>query len=89
MAKPAGKKAHKVIVYSTSWCPWCRRTKEFLTANKVEFENRDVEEKREWAEELVRKSGQTGIPVLDIGGQVIVGFDEPEIRKALGLQPAQ
>lgn len=79
-------KTQKVIIYATSWCPWCKRTKEFLAANKIAFEERDVEKKREWAEEMVKKSGQTGTPVLEINGRIIVGFDEPAIRKALGLQ---
>ena len=83
MAKPAGK---NVIVYTTTWCPWCKRAKEFLAANKVKFEARDVETKREWADELRGKSGQTSVPVIDVGGKVIVGFDEPAIRKALGIK---
>lgn len=80
----AGSKARKVIVYSAQWCPWCKRVEDFLTANKVKFEERDVE-KESWAKELVAKSGQTGIPVLDINGKIITGFDEKAIREALGL----
>ncbi len=87
----AGKKEKKpsVIIYTTTWCPWCKKVKEFLSANKIAFEERDVENDRKWADEMIKKSGQTGTPVLDIKGTVIVGFDEPEIRKALGLLPSQ
>jgi glutaredoxin 3 len=76
---------HTVIVYTAPWCPWCRRVKEFLSANNVKFEERDIEAKNEWAEEAVAKSGQTGIPILDIDGHVVIGFDEPAIRELLGL----
>jgi len=78
-------KEHKVIVYSTVWCPWCRRVKEFLEEHNIKYEERDVESNPRWAAELVEKSGQTGIPVIDIDGEIIVGFDEPALRRALNL----
>ena len=76
---------HKVIVYSTVWCPWCKRVKEFLEENNIEFEERNVELNYKWAEELVAKSGQTGVPVIDVDGEIIVGFDELALRRALDL----
>ena len=75
----------KVIVYSTQSCPFCHMAKDFLKANKVGFDDVDVSGNREKAMEMVKKSGQTGVPVLDINGKIIIGFDEPQIRKALGL----
>ncbi len=78
------KGKRKIILYSANWCPHCNRAKEFLKRNKISFTNKDVEEKKN-AEEMVRKSKQTGIPVLEIFGKIIVGFDEDEVRMELGI----
>jgi len=75
----------KVIVYSTSWCPWCTRVKDFLRQNNIPFKDVNVENNPLAAQEMVEKSGQMGVPVIDIDGTIIVGFNEPEIRKALKL----
>ena len=75
----------KVIVYSTPTCPYCVYAKDFLKENNVEFEDIDVSKDQAKAKEMVEKSGQMGVPVLDIGGEIIVGFDKERIKKALGL----
>ncbi len=75
----------KVIVYSTSWCPWCTRVKDFLRQNKIPFKDINVESDPKAAQEMTDKSGQMGVPVIDIDGTIIIGFNEPEIRKALKL----
>jgi len=75
----------KVLVYSTPTCPYCIRTKQFLRDNNIVFEDIDVSVNQTAAEEIVRKSGQMGVPVLDIDGQIIVGFDKERIKAALGL----
>ncbi len=75
----------KVMVYSTQTCPWCTRVKDYLNSKNVVFEHIDVSEDREKADEMVRKSGQQGVPVLDIDGEIIVGFDQAKIDKLLGL----
>ena len=75
----------KTIIYSTEACPWCHVAKEFLTENKIEFESKDVAEDEAARGELLQKTGQLGVPVLDIDGTVIVGFDQEAIKKALGL----
>jgi len=75
----------KVTVYSTSWCPWCDRVKSFLKEKKIPFKDINVENNPEAAQEMANKSGQMGVPVIDIDGTIIVGFNEPEIRKALKL----
>jgi glutaredoxin 3 len=59
--------------------------KEFLTENKVEFTNVDVSTDEKAAEEMVKKSGQMGVPVIDIDGKIIVGFERDELKTALGL----
>lgn len=75
----------KVTVYSTKTCHWCDKLKSYLTSKKVKFQVIDVGENQEKAEEMVRKSGQMGVPVTDIDGKFIIGFDQDEIDKALGL----
>ncbi|MCX5704810.1 MAG: glutathione S-transferase N-terminal domain-containing protein [Candidatus Omnitrophica bacterium] len=74
-----------VKVYSTPTCPWCIRTKQFLKDNNIVFEDIDVGQDEKAAEEMVAKSGQMGVPVLDIEGVIIVGYDVSKIRNALGI----
>lgn len=74
-----------VKVYSTSTCHYCIMTKEFLKKNNIQFENIDVGINRQASQEMMDKSGQMGVPVLDIDGQIIVGFDKDAISKALNL----
>ncbi len=74
-----------VKIYSTPTCPYCIRTKQFLKESNIVFEDIDVSVNQTAAEEIVRKSGQMGVPVLDIDGQIIVGFDKERIKAALGL----
>jgi len=75
----------KVTVYSTPTCPFCTRAKQFLKDNKVSFEEIDVSEDQEKAQEMIKKSGQMGVPVLEIGATIVVGFDKEKIKEALGL----
>jgi glutaredoxin 3 len=77
--------AKSVKVYSTSTCPWCIRVKQFLKENNVIFEDYDVGSDKPKADEMVKISGQMGVPVLDIAGEIIVGFDKDKIKQALGL----
>ncbi|MCX6354929.1 MAG: glutathione S-transferase N-terminal domain-containing protein [Candidatus Aureabacteria bacterium] len=77
--------AKRVIVYSTPTCPYCIRVKQFLKELQVPFEDNDVSTHREAADEMARKSGQMGVPVLDIDGKIIVGFEKEKIKAALGL----
>lgn len=72
-----------VIVYSTPTCPYCHKAKEYLTQKGVAFEDVNVAEDRARAEEMVAKSGQMGVPVLDINGTIIIGYDLPKIDAAL------
>ena len=72
-----------VSVYSAVWCSFCHAAKEYLNKLGVKYEERDVEKDPKFAEEAVKKSGQMGIPVIDIDGTVILGFDRPKIDAAL------
>jgi glutaredoxin 3 len=75
----------KVKVYSTPTCPFCIRAKQFLKESAVSFEDVDVSMNQEAAEEMIKKTGQMGVPVIDIEGEFIVGFDKEKIKKALEL----
>jgi len=75
----------KVKIYSTPTCPWCIRTKQFLKENNILFEDVDVSSNQGAAEEIIQKSGQMGVPVLDIDGEIIVGLDKDKIKSALGI----
>ncbi|MGA2774870.1 MAG: glutaredoxin domain-containing protein [Candidatus Omnitrophota bacterium] len=74
-----------VLIYSTPTCPWCIRTKQFLKENNVPYQDYDVSVNSEKADEMTKKSGQMGVPVLDIEGTVIVGFDKEKIKQTLGI----
>jgi glutaredoxin-like YruB-family protein len=73
-----------VIIYSADWCAFCRAAKDYLAKQGVGYEERNVEQNMQYANESVQKSGQMGIPVLDIDGKIIIGFDRPRIDAALG-----
>lgn len=75
----------KVKVYSTPTCPFCIRAKQYLKENSVAFEDIDVSENEAMAQEMIQKSGQMGVPVVDIDGEIIIGFDKEKIKDALGL----
>lgn len=73
---------HKVTVYSTQTCPYCVMAKNFFMQNNVPFEDLDVGMDMAAAEEMVKKSGQMGVPVIDIDGNIVVGF-QPNVFKKL------
>ena len=75
-----------VKVYTTPSCPYCNMAKTFLKDNGIPFEDVNVAENREGAMEMIRKSGQMGVPVLDINGTIIIGFNEEAIKRALNFQ---
>lgn len=75
-----------VIIYTTPSCHFCHIAIEFFKQNKVKYEEYDVSKDRERAEEMIEKSGQLAVPVIDIDGVIIVGFNQPAIKKALNLK---
>ncbi len=75
----------KVTIYSTNTWPWCTKVKDYLDNKNVAYEAFDVGADRDKAMEMVKKSGQQGVPVLDIEGDIVVGFDQAKIDKLLGL----
>jgi glutaredoxin-like YruB-family protein len=74
-----------VKVYSTPTCPYCHMAKNFLKENGIKFVDVDVSVDKAAAAEMVRKSGQMGVPVLDINGQIIVGFNREAIKRVLKI----
>lgn len=72
-----------IIVYSADWCAYCHAAKDYFNRIGVKFEERNVEEDPKFLNEAVEKSGQRGIPVIDINGEIIVGFDRPRIDAAI------
>ncbi len=75
----------KITIYSTPTCHFCHLAKDFFTAHNVPFEDKDVMTDLVARQEMVTKSGQMGVPVIDIEGKIIVGFDEVEISKEVGI----
>lgn len=73
----------RVIIYTTSWCPFCELTKEFLKERGIEYEEKNVENDLQAREEMIQKSGQLGVPVIDIEGKIIIGYSPEEIEGAL------
>ncbi|MCK5827672.1 glutaredoxin family protein [Candidatus Bipolaricaulota bacterium] len=76
---------HTVMVYSTPSCSWCTLAKEHLTTSGISFEDIDVSTDMARAQEMVSKSGQMGVPVIDIDGEIIVGFDRARIDSLLEI----
>jgi len=76
----------QVKIYSTPTCPYCKTAKEFLAENNIQFEEVDVASSQTAAQEMIAKSGQMGVPVLEVDGQVIVGFDRAKIKSLLNIK---
>jgi glutaredoxin 3 len=74
---------NKIKVYSTDTCPYCIMAKDFFKEKNIAFEEINVAEDKEGAKEMVEKSGQMGVPVIDIDGKIIMGFDKAKIESAL------
>ncbi|NYT00905.1 MAG: NrdH-redoxin [Methanocellales archaeon] len=73
----------KIKVYSTPTCPYCRMVKSFLKEKGVDFEDIDVSVDSKAAEEMIQKSGQMGVPQIEINEKIIVGFDKEAIEREL------
>ena len=72
-----------VTIYTATWCGFCHAAKSYFDKNGVKYDDRDVESDPKYMMEAVTKSGQRGIPVIDIDGKIIIGFDRPAIDAAL------
>lgn len=77
----------EVKVYSTPSCPWCKRAKKFLEDNSIPFKDIDVAADKAAREEMIRKSGQLGVPVIEIDGEIVIGYNEPKMKEKLIAPP--
>jgi len=73
----------EVNVYTTPTCPWCAAVKQFLEEQNIEYTEYNVAEDPAKAEEMIQKSGQMGVPVIEIDGEIVVGFDRPRLEELL------
>ena len=75
--------ASEVVLYSTSWCGWCRKTMTWLDERGIDYENRDIEKNDTWRDELIEKTGKTSIPMVEIDGEIIQGYDPGRMEALL------
>jgi glutaredoxin 3 len=78
----------KVTIYSTPTCVYCKMAKEFFAKNNVAYEEHDVASDMKAREDMVNKSHQLGVPVIDIDNNIVIGFDQKTIEQLLGLKKA-
>lgn len=83
--KTKKKKQPRVIIFTTPTCSYCNMAKQYFRRNRIRFKDVDVSRDQAAARDLVRRSGQMGVPVIDINGKIIVGFDKPKINDLLGI----
>jgi len=76
---------HKVVVYSVPTCPHCIQAKKYLDEKHIAYINHDVSADQQARKEMVEKSGQMGVPVIEIDGKIVIGFDKQDIDSLLGL----
>ncbi len=76
----------KVVVFSTPTCSFCNLAKSYFREKGIKFTDIDVSRDQAAARDMVRRSGQMGVPVIDIGGKIIVGFNRPQINTLLGIK---
>jgi len=80
-----GKPQKRVTVYSTPTCSWCTRLKAYLDSKGVKYRDVDISKNQKIADDLVKRSGQQGVPQTEINGKIIVGFDQAKIDSMLGI----
>lgn len=79
-------KEHKVLLFRTVSCPWCHKAEEFLNEHKVKFKSIYVDKDPKAAKEMIKKSGQMGVPVVEIDSQIIAGYDPESYKKLLHIK---
>ncbi len=75
-----------VTIYSTPTCHYCHAAKDFFKENNITFTDKDVVVDRAAGQEAIKKSGQMGVPVIDVDGEIVIGFDEEKLRELLGVK---
>lgn len=75
----------KVTIYTTPTCVYCKMAKEFFSKNSVEYQEKNVATDAAARDAMIQKSGQMGVPVIEVDGKIVIGFDQPRLKEALGL----
>ena len=75
-----------IVVYTSPTWPWAHKVKDYLKSKKVDFEEKDLSKDQDAALEMIQKSGQKGVPVIDIDGNILVGYNPAEIDAMLSIQ---
>jgi glutaredoxin-like YruB-family protein len=78
--------AKKVKLYTTPYCTYCKLAKNFFNKNKIVFTEIDISEDEKALNEMVKKSGQMGVPVIEVGDETLVGYNETKLKKLLGVK---
>jgi len=78
-----------IKVYSTPGCPWCNVAKDFFKSHNLDFEDIDVSLDEKVAQEMIKKSGQMGVPVIEIDDKIVIGFNKPVLEEILGLHKTE
>ncbi len=76
----------KITIYTTPTCVYCKATKAFFKENNVVYEERDVSVDAKARDEMIAKSNQMGVPVIDIDGQIVTGFDKAKLQELIGIK---
>ncbi len=74
-----------IKVYSTPGCPWCNVAKDFFKSHNINFQDIDVNIDEKAAQEIMKKSGQMGVPVIEIDDKIVIGFNKPVLEEILGI----
>ena len=75
-----------ITIYSTPTCPYCKMAKEFLKEHKIAFTDIDVASDQVAMQKMIEKTGQLGVPVIDVDGEILVGFDKKKLAKLVGIE---
>jgi len=75
-----------ITIYTTPTCVYCRAAKEFFQEHNVQYEEKDVVQDEQAREDMIQKSGQLGVPVIDIDGEIVIGFDKKRLSELLGIK---
>mgnify|MGYP001220980448 CR=1 FL=1 len=75
-----------VTIYTTPTCVYCKTAKEFFKENNIEYEEKNVAEDEQARDAMVEKSGQLGVPVIDVKGDIVIGFDKAKLSELLGVK---
>jgi len=74
-----------VVIYTTPTCVYCKAAKEFFQENDIKYEEKNVATDQEAQQAMVQKSGQMAVPVIDVGGEIVIGFDKDKLSELLGV----